>query len=248
MLVFVISLNSMLYQWVFADNDIVIKPESQISWTSQTFIIPVQDPTDSLPFIWTLCRRLSCFYCLDAFESFNEQELIAFTPTFHDRSFQNEFYDLLTKNMIDECSEKVLAIFRNHNFFSDLGKLCCYRQCFNYRFNGYRYMNLKVEEYITKLTNYSNATGNNKHVNAIWSFYDPVSNANIITKLGYGEGRLRRFNHLNAVPGHRADAPYLLKIGDHWSPKIIYENPGSFLTFNWFKFNIICKEQAWICK
>ena len=248
MLVFLISLISMLYQRIFADKDIVMKPESQMSWTSQTFIIPVQHPTNSLPFVWTVCRRSSCFYCLDAFESFNEQELIAFTPIFQERNFRNKFYDFLTLNMIDECSEKMRPIFRYHNLFSDLDELCCYRQCFDYRFIGYRYMHLKVEEYISKLTNYSNADGNNKHINAIWSFYDPVSDANIITKLGFGEGRLRRFNHLTAVPRQRTGAPYLLKIGDQWSPKITYENPENFLTFNWFKFNIICKEQVWICK
>ena len=237
----------MVYQRVIANNDLVIEPEGQMNWTSQTFIIPVQSHARVLPHNWTVCRRFGFFYCLDAFEVLAEPELISFTQSVHEQNTNRELYDLLRRNIANECSEKIRPIFLYHNIFSDADELCCDRQCFDYMVNGYRYMNLKVEEYIGKLTNYSDANGNTKNLNAIWSYYNPICNANIITKLGFGEGRLRRFEHLNGVPGQRTGAPYLLKIGNRWSPKLPYENPGNFLTFNWFKINVICREQTWIC-
>ena len=42
-------------------------------------------------------------------------------------------------------------------------------------------------------------------------------------------------------------APYILKVGQSWTPRIPYENPEHFITFRWFKKNIICADQPWIC-
>ena len=42
-------------------------------------------------------------------------------------------------------------------------------------------------------------------------------------------------------------APYILKVGNDWTPQFPYENPEHFITFKWFKINIICAEQHWIC-
>ena len=40
---------------------------------------------------------------------------------------------------------------------------------------------------------------------------------------------------------------WFIEVGHHWTPKIPFKNPGDFLTFNWFKKNVICADQPWIC-
>ena len=51
-------------------------------------------------------------------------------------------------------------------------------------------------------------------------------------------------NYQNELRGK----PYQLKIGNSLSSKIPYANPDDFLTFRWFKLNVMCPEQPWICE
>ena len=37
-------------------------------------------------------------------------------------------------------------------------------------------------------------------------------------------------------------------MGNFWSRDIPYENPEEFVTFKWFKKNIMCQAQPWICE
>ena len=102
---------------------------------------------------------------------------------------------------------------------------------------------MRPHEYIKKLTDYDE----DKRLNLISAYYFPDCEVNIIIRLGFGEGPLIRedtvFGMLRQVP----DKPYLLKFDKEWSEHIPYEDPGYFLTFRWFKQNVMCKEQPWIC-
>ena len=99
-------------------------------------------------------------------------------------------------------------------------------------------------EYIANLTDYSEE---DKHLNYLMSYYVPDCNVNIITKIGFGKGRLKRVNHSEEMRPEQPGAPYQLKVGRRWTSPIPYDNPGDFLTFRWFKHKIICAEQPWIC-
>ena len=86
-----------------------------------------------------------------------------------------------------------------------------------------------------------------KRLNYLLSFYLPECGVNSISKIGFGMGALKRENHRSGSTDFLPGAPYQLKIGDQWSPKIPYENPKEFLTFEWFKSYVMCKDQPWIC-
>ena len=87
-----------------------------------------------------------------------------------------------------------------------------------------------------------------KQLNYIRSFFQLRCKVNVITKVGFGRGRLRRDRHpyLSTVP--LAGFNYVLGIeGVDFDVAIPYENPEDFLTFKWFKYNVICRDQPWIC-
>ena len=73
---------------------------------------------------------------------------------------------------------------------------------------------------------------------------------NVISEVGFGPGPLKR-SHLAGV---REGVPYFIPGQDFTSgipgiPSMIidYHNPGSQLTFHWFKHNIICQDHPSVC-
>ena len=109
---------------------------------------------------------------------------------------------------------------------------------------GFNEMLLTPEEYIERLIDYSE---DNKDLNTIMAFYMPTCNVNVITKLGFGIGELKRLNHPGDERLQLSGAPYMIKVGSEWSPTIPFSNPEDFVTFRWFKQNFICRVQPWIC-
>ena len=101
---------------------------------------------------------------------------------------------------------------------------------------------MKPSEYIEKVTDYSE---DGKSLNLLFAYYSPKCSVNIVTKIGFGNGAVKRRHH----PGlyHLNGAPYLLRIGSLWSEQIPYDTPEEFLTFRWFKHNVMCLDQPWIC-
>ena len=95
------------------------------------------------------------------------------------------------------------------------------------------------------MTDYSE---DGKRLNDLESFYLPLCNVNVITKIGFGFGLLKRRSLSESEGKPLPGAPYQLKVGPHWSPEIPYHNPEEFLTFHWFKHNLMCKDQPWICQ
>ena len=103
---------------------------------------------------------------------------------------------------------------------------------------------LTPTEYYKKITDYSE---DGKQLNHIMAYYSLECEANIIMKFGFGTGNLKRADHFHGFHMQRSGIPYILKVGHHWTSKVPYDNPGSFITFSWFKQNVICADQPWIC-
>ena len=225
-----------------ASEDIVVQPQTRLIWTSLTFALPV-DHLYRIPPLWLNCRRFSLYYCLDAFETEDEDQFPAFT-VFYNHSFDYLFYKFsLETGGYQACTLKLHRLYRHHNAYSDEGG-CCFRQCTTYFSMGYKKSMQTVDEYFEKLTNYKDE---NKKLNAIWSYFDPDCRRNYIAKVGFGTGRLKRFSLMRADQTVLDVFPYQMKIGLGWSAVIPAQRLNRFLTFSWFKQNIICKSQPWIC-
>ena len=142
------------------------------------------------------------------------------------------------------CNELFRPIYLEHNHFVERYG-CCHGQSSRYLSSGFSKLLLTPEEYIRKLTDYSEEQ---KQLNYIMAFYMPSCNANIVAKIGFGMGALKRQklggNNQSPVVG----VPYMLNVGSFWSPRFPYENPEEFITFRWFKKNFICRENPWICR
>ena len=75
--------------------------------------------------------------------------------------------------------------------------------------------------------------------------------SNIIVEIGFGPGIFRRSHHPNVVEG----APYVIlgrEVKDLGLPHVDstifnYTTVAQELTFHWFKHNIMCRDNAWIC-
>ncbi|XP_063724193.1 uncharacterized protein LOC134851852 [Symsagittifera roscoffensis] len=213
-------------------------------WESLVFRLPADNT-----FYGRKCKQHSRFYCLDKYET-QFQPLLQFsgTPDRQDRQqteeetleVASEFEQLLRDkwskiNMVDQ--------FRPSH--------CCDGQTGKYLFHGFSNLGMTPEQYMFKLTDYSE---DNKPLNFISSFYVPTMCRNVVMAVGFGPGGLlREMNHDNGVA---ESAPYLIP-GHEFHPSVAipnipsisfdYFDPGSQLTFQWFKTHIMCKDQHWIC-
>ena len=84
------------------------------------------------------------------------------------------------------------------------------------------------------------------------AFYLEEYCLNLIMDVGFGPGNLRRDHHSEVVEGQ----PYVIAGSDiggdigiqHIHSFVFpFDDPGSMLTFHWFKHNIMCRDNAWIC-
>ncbi|XP_075244006.1 uncharacterized protein LOC142338230 [Convolutriloba macropyga] len=91
--------------------------------------------------------------------------------------------------------------------------------------------------YVSKLLNFSS---NGVSVNLIRGKYYRHLCANVVSSVGFGPGPLKK------ITTHRAT--FILTPNDSGILYFFrYEDVERFLTFDWFKLNIICAEQEWIC-
>ena len=212
-----------------------------MNWTSQTFAIPV-DHVHEMPYSWSICRKFSLFYCLEAFETEYEGQLQALNSFGNSVFVSYQYYFHLETRAIRACASKLKQIDLRHNLYSDTTGDCHFRLCFSYFNMGFRNSLLTVDEYIAKLTNYIDE---DKNLNSIWSFYDPACRVNVIAKLGFGTGSLRKYSNLRG--GRYRSFPYQMKIGLRWSDPIPAKKLKQVITYSWFKQNVICSSQPWIC-
>ena len=229
-----------------AASGIVINSTVNPVRSSLNFLIPIAVPFNHY---WPLCKKRSKYYCLTAFVT--EEDI--YNPAFHVRTISGDVVaselfgshlNMLKRFVREECDDLFESVYEDHNHFV-VSEGCCQGQYFYYFTYGFREALLTPMEYLTKLFDYSEE---DKQLNYILSFYEPGCHANIITKIGFGIGELKRDNHGNGFRDERHGIPYLLKVGDNWTPRIPYENPIDFITFSWFKSNVMCPDQPWICQ
>ena len=228
-------------------SDLVVNSTVDKNWASLLFIIPVDVPHNVLFFI---CRKHSNYYCLHAYTTNYELDNMAFQLDIGingDIGTEGSFVSklkVIRSSAGQECRNYFQSIFRKHNLFMFKDGCCRKQYCHYYTFGYFKAM-MTPKEYYEKITDYSE-TG--KQLNFIMAYYSPDCFSNIITQLGFGIGDLRRTDQLpGGIFAQQPGAPYLLKVGYHWTPKIPYANPADFITITWFKKNIICVEQPWIC-
>ena len=226
-------------------NDTIVYPLGDAKWSSLTFIIPVKTYDNDF---WLDCKRQSNFYCLSHFST--DKDIIGTGVELRNDygvfSWSDKAVIKLRKlnSYVQDQSDKLFKpIYRMHNFYPKKGS-CCSHQYESYYNQGFLRSNLTPKEYLSKLTDYRSE---NKSLNLIWSYYKHDSCVHIITKLGFGEGKLKKVHHRRGTVLGLPYVPYRLKVGQTYTPDIPYENPDEFLTFDWFKTNVLCKDQPWIC-
>ena len=225
--------------------DIIINPYINIQWKSQTFIIP---PGVSRNDAGDYCREFSNFYCLHAYETRPGVPSLAVEYDYDDLMYDLQLaiaVEELRFSLFQQCQQRFHAIFRRHNIYhGDEG--CCEKQCGLYIQHGFTKMVLTPGNYISKLTDYSEF---NKQLNYIEAFFLTRCEVNIITKVGFGVGELIREDNPETDSPQKRGYPYILGLLDPvLNSPIPFENPGQYLTFRWFKLNVICREQEWICR
>jgi len=191
------------------------------------FILPDRETIEG-----RVCAKYSDYYCFTQLAVDHPQRL----GRHGHESDKNRFSDLVREKYQDLNWYSMSSIVD-----SDTGG-CCVRQSILYVRNGQR-KGLSPEQYLTQASNFSSF---NKELLYVTVRYEESICANIITGLSFG-------NRFTGIPGVRY-------IGDlHWDKELLFpsgdENIRSFmannteelLTFDWFKFNVMCKEQPWIC-
>ncbi|XP_075257044.1 uncharacterized protein LOC142349398 isoform X2 [Convolutriloba macropyga] len=132
-------------------------------------------------------------------------------------------------------------IYKSFNWFSlrpqEPGG-CCYFQTSVYMEYG-RKMGLSPWEYRNKVTDFSSA---GKPLNFLMAYYDPKACANIITRVGFGRGQFRRI-------GVKYGPPFIFPFRSRNDTVhfFFYTQVRKFLTFEWFKENVVCRDQEWLC-
>ena len=224
--------------------DIVINSTVNYTWSSLLFIISV-DQRIQYDFTRTACRRFSSVYCLQSFEIVNADSSPPYSTSINRDWPSNIYYynNWINKWANEECNQTFPGIFKSHNHYLD-SQGCCKAQCTKYIHWGLRTLLTRPQEYIKKLTDYDE----DKQLNLISAYYYPECEVNVIIRLGFGKGSLIRESTVFGMLPQAPDMPYLFKVDKEWSEAIPYDNPGYFLTFRWFKKNVMCKEQPWICQ
>ena len=185
--------------------DIIVYPAVGANWTSTTFLIPIELPGRSF---WPVCSKQSKFYCLSSYETdqYNDNPAVerdnCFEFGFDVRPRQIEFRNKLsvfTINAFLAADAAFLPMYQKHNFFVKQGYDCCVGQYNSYHHYGLQNLKIPPELYVSKITDYSE---DNKSLNLIWSYYLKDCDINIVTKLGFGKGRLVRNHHKSGLFCH----------------------------------------------
>ncbi|XP_075247495.1 uncharacterized protein LOC142340687 [Convolutriloba macropyga] len=149
--------------------------------------------------------------------------------------------------------ELIGPIHRKINWFSfsqhygaEFGK-CCRYQGNTYLLFGYD-NGLSPQQYYNRVTDFSATTltssGHSlKRLNIIKAYYDPKICANIIVRLGFGQGEL----HLSGSVTH---TPFIFPPHGNEENIVFFSYAGirNELTFDWFKKHVVCVAQSWICR
>ncbi|XP_063728184.1 uncharacterized protein LOC134855576 [Symsagittifera roscoffensis] len=196
---------------------------SSLDWESMLFIIPSDYSSDVRSH---LCHKYSTRFCfmgkvINAIKSERSEE-------------DDDYFNFI---------ELISRVYRHINWFSisyvfvrEEGT-CCLSQLGSYRKFGME-RGLSPDSYMNEVTDFSSR---NKKLNFIKAHFNRNLCVNLISEVGFGTGELVIF-------GEYHNAFFLLNEGNnkmfHFFP---YNNIKDQLTFEWFKLNIMCDEQPWIC-
>ncbi|XP_075265059.1 uncharacterized protein LOC142357303 [Convolutriloba macropyga] len=204
-------------------------------WASLSFILPNEHQVHGY-----LCKYHSRYYCLDKYLT------------------QNRFgNDVLTQDPITERNSAIFesliqSEWRRINMVDTMidPTTCCFDQTATYVVFGLQNQRMSPQEYLNKLMDYKE---DNKPLNFIAAYYSSEVCKNIIFQVGFGPGLLERYPHRQVLEG----VPYVIPGEDFDSTVAIpglksvtfdYYHPERTLTFTWFKHNIMCKDNPWICR
>ncbi|XP_075258765.1 uncharacterized protein LOC142350710 [Convolutriloba macropyga] len=210
-------------------------PPDEVAWESLVFTIP-----NAITEKGRACSMLSSYYCLEGYEGDmgegdpdNEMELG--TPNRQMRIAQ-------LNRVGNDFANQIFPVYLGINFFvNPTGNInCCSRQKDVYIRHGLKLLELTPSEYLTKLTNYNDDPS--RKLNYLEVNYNERCNINFITQIGFGPGFFK-INGQNRRPEAKLMFP-LMSI-----PSIEFPNFGAedYLTFHWFKYNIICQDHPYIC-
>ena len=190
--------------------DIIVYPTVRPNWTSTTFLIPTQTPDRS---VWPVCSKQSKFYCLYAYEVDENTDKPALEMGVSNYGvqplFQMESYtklSVLIRSALSAAEKVFLPIYQKQNFFVEYDG-CCVGQYNTYYRYGLQTLKFTPEFYADKMTDFSE---DNKILNLIHSFLLENCDTNIVTKLGFGEGRLVRNQYKSGLSSHRSGGVFSL--------------------------------------
>ncbi|XP_075256345.1 uncharacterized protein LOC142348746 [Convolutriloba macropyga] len=194
---------------------------------SQSLIFALPDAMGDEDGANYMCSLFSSNYCLIGYVISRTQS--ARFP------HEEDFYDFW---------EMILPMYRDLNWFSvsrtfnfELGH-CCNYQSTVYRMFG-QDRGVSPAFFLEKVTNF---TSHGKRLNSIKADFRRDLCVNIIQTVGFGTGSLKRRGGMQGVV-------YIFPPdGDERVHLFSYNNIQRELQFDWFKENIICEDQPWICE
>ncbi|XP_075256211.1 uncharacterized protein LOC142348663 isoform X2 [Convolutriloba macropyga] len=194
-------------------------------WRTLRYVLPQKEIQEGPSFYCSFLSRRFCF--MGNFITHKQRERAA------DDTDYIEFVHML------------MPFFRDINWFTlskpDTlnGELCCEKQFSIYKQFGQK-NGMTPYEYLDVVMNF---TDHNRKLNYIKGHFDRHLSTNVIIELGFGTGPLKK-SGLNQncsmymlTPNRSGDLYYF-----------IGNQIDHFLSFDWFKNNIMCDEHWWICE
>ena len=197
-MIFILLLNTLQPSFINGAN-IIVYPTVGANWTTTTFIIPTEISGRRF---WSICSKQNNFYCLSSYETDEDDFKLAVAISVYDFSVPPHDLDshrklsVFSHNAHRAADKAFLPMYQRHNFL--LG--CCAQQYNIYYRHGLQTLKLPPDSYVSKMTDYSE---DKKNLNLIWSYYLKDCDVNIVTKLGFGKGRLVRNHHKSGFYSHR---------------------------------------------
>ncbi|XP_075248094.1 uncharacterized protein LOC142341100 isoform X1 [Convolutriloba macropyga] len=194
-------------------------------WKSQQFI---------LPNVWSWfglkCIQLDRSFCLHAV---SYDDLFSLNRTYSD-------VDVFSLGDIIKHSYHLINWFSLVSTDGTVSDSCCDFQEYIYKYHAQQ-KGVSPELYIDHMFDFY--TSPQKHVNYVQASYVRSVCVNVIIEIGYGVGELKIEGDI------LRSAPFALPINRGLDLKYIINNNFDLaVPFSWFKTNVICRSQPWICK
>ncbi|XP_075256005.1 uncharacterized protein LOC142348517 [Convolutriloba macropyga] len=218
---------SMLLSQLYGDQSKAIysKTTTRQGWQSLAFVIPNSKDNE---LVVSSCLHFSTRFCLLGYLLYSKR-----TPRPPRREDFNNFARL------------IYPYYLKLNFFSFSSQYfpehaaCCRAQSGTYLDFGQKY-GLSPKMYLDRLLDFSSK---NKHLNLVKATYDRNLCVNVISMVGFGQGNLE-------IIGDTQQAIFIFppSLADRGMVHFFsHNNIAASLTFDWFKENVVCLEQRWIC-